>query len=1066
MLKTQAIVEKIWLSTYPAPQAVSHPIFAESRVHQRSSGNPYPNQVVCDVNRDTPEMKEYTVVRLENDYLRLLLLPEIGGRIFEAYDKVNDYYFFYRQHVIKPALIGLLGSWISGGVEFNWPCHHRPSTFMPTDYSIEYDERGAATVWMSEHEPLDRMKGMVGVRLAPDEAAIDTLIRVYNRTPERHSFLWWENAAVPVNKEYRIFFPHDVRYVQFHYRKNVTTYPLASGLYNGIRIGDNSVDIRLHRNTIQPTSYFCGETKREFFGGYDAGKQRGVVHVANRHLSIGKKMFTWAYNQLSHSWEHALTDTDGEYAELMAGSYSSNQPDFGWLEPYETKTFSQRWYPIGAMGVPDAAQQGAAVRFAENGVWLQTTKPLKNGMLLCGGETHNVSAQPCQPVFVPCNPSTEVILKTAEGQVLLADKLMPADDTIIPDPLPALPPLGEGGSAQDLYIQGLHVDQYRDPAVRPDAYYREALCRDPKHIPTLLAMAEYEWKNGRDEMALEYAQRCRAEMTVWNYHPESGRLDYTLGLILEGLGREDDAYDAYYRAYWNLDARSRAMTRIAALDGRRQNYEKMLEHAREALRTDSDNALARAALVVALRHQGKDGEAAAALETSLAMDAQDMLARTLHSYYEGDVRFINGRKSDPCQLALDVAFDLLQLGEKECAVALLDALNEPVVMTAYTRAAILGLDTDGGKAAMQQAETLDFGHTYPTRAGEEAVLRAVIKHAPQSGKAVFGLGCLCYHHRNYQEAYDLWKSLCQREPENSQAMRCLGMVCYSHMERKHEGYALLRRALALNPSDAHLTWETAHVMIKLALPPQEVIDFLNASPVCDARDDLAVEHARALNLAGKWTEVLELMTKRTFIPCEGGEHSVAEQYMFACHALGRAALHNGNVEKALAHFRAAQVLPDNLGAGMWNEVLLVPHRLYEGICLKQMGHEEEAFACLRFVCDYPQDSFSDMHLPELPCYKAMAHRQLGQEAAAIEYAARHYQKWEKARKTRDPGFFKTTPFFISFLEDAPTMRTWACNYHCGFALKNLQGKEQESKRLLAGSDPANLYATLMAKFDL
>lgn len=76
MLKTQAIVEKIWLSTYPAPQAVSHPIFAESRVHQRSSGNPYPNQVVCDVNRDTPEMKEYTVVRLENDYLRLLLLPE------------------------------------------------------------------------------------------------------------------------------------------------------------------------------------------------------------------------------------------------------------------------------------------------------------------------------------------------------------------------------------------------------------------------------------------------------------------------------------------------------------------------------------------------------------------------------------------------------------------------------------------------------------------------------------------------------------------------------------------------------------------------------------------------------------------------------------------------------------------------------------------------------------------------------------------------------------------------------------------------------------------------------
>lgn len=176
-------------------------------------------------------------------------------------------------------------------------------------------------------------------------------MKVYNGTPARHSFLWWENAAVPVNEQYRLVFPPDVHYVQFHYRKNVTEYPVASGVYNGIRLGDGT-DISYHKNTHQPTSYFCAATQYDFFGGYDEGKRCGVVHVADRHVSVGKKMFTWAYNQLSRSWERALTDTDGAYAELMASSYSLNQPDFAWLYPYESKEFSQMWYPVATAARP------------------------------------------------------------------------------------------------------------------------------------------------------------------------------------------------------------------------------------------------------------------------------------------------------------------------------------------------------------------------------------------------------------------------------------------------------------------------------------------------------------------------------------------------------------------------------------------------------------------------------------------------------------------------------------------------------------------------------------------
>ena len=235
---------------------------------------------------------------------------------------------------------------------------------------------------------MDRMKGMVGVSLKSGEAKFETKVRLFNRTAERHSFLWWENTAVPVNKEYQIFFPQDVSYVNFHYKRSVTTFPVASnalGVFNGIRY-DGDTDISMHKNTHQPTSYFSAPSEYDFFGGFDHGKKCGVVHIADHHISPGKKMFTWAYNQLSESWENALTDSDGAYAELMAGVYSDNQPDLSWIEPYETKVFSQSWFPIGDLGVPCFANLNLAVHWEEGKLVIQPTKNMEAEITVTDGE--------------------------------------------------------------------------------------------------------------------------------------------------------------------------------------------------------------------------------------------------------------------------------------------------------------------------------------------------------------------------------------------------------------------------------------------------------------------------------------------------------------------------------------------------------------------------------------------------------------------------------------------------------------------------------------------------------
>src|SRR5262249_20030840 len=207
--------DQITIPTYPEQAPDKNPMFFEKRVYQGSSGKVYPNPITDRVSNEKSE-KTYKAVFLENEYLYLMILPEIGGRIHIGQDKTNGYDFFYRQNVIKPALVGLLGPWISGGVEFNWPQHHRPSTYMPAQHAIESSEDGSVTVWLSQHEPMQRMKGMVGICLHPGKSYIEAKVRLYNRTPFAQTFLWWANVGIRVHDQYQAFFPPDVTYVADH----------------------------------------------------------------------------------------------------------------------------------------------------------------------------------------------------------------------------------------------------------------------------------------------------------------------------------------------------------------------------------------------------------------------------------------------------------------------------------------------------------------------------------------------------------------------------------------------------------------------------------------------------------------------------------------------------------------------------------------------------------------------------------------------------------------------------------------------------------------------------------
>ena len=157
-----------------------------------------------------------------------MILPELGGRIQRALDKTNGYDFVYYNRVIKPALVGLAGPWISGGIEFNWPQHHRPSTFMPVDCTFCENPDGSATVTIGETDRINGTKGNASMTLYPDKAYIEIRGRLFNPTDYPQTFLWWANPAVSVNDNTFSVFPPDVNAVMDHGKRAVSTFPIAT----------------------------------------------------------------------------------------------------------------------------------------------------------------------------------------------------------------------------------------------------------------------------------------------------------------------------------------------------------------------------------------------------------------------------------------------------------------------------------------------------------------------------------------------------------------------------------------------------------------------------------------------------------------------------------------------------------------------------------------------------------------------------------------------------------------------------------------------------------------------
>ena len=353
LLEERAVI----MPTYPVAPAEKNPIFFKNEAFQGASRHYYPLKLNDQFNSEKTE-QPWNFVLLSNDYIEIGVLPEIGGKLYYATDKTNNYNFIYKNNVIKPSNIGMTGAWVSGGIEWCVVHHHRASTFLPMNYTTVENEDGSKTVWVGEHEPRHGMRWTIGITVFPDKAYFKVQGRLFNSTPFTHSFLYWANVAAHTNENYQAIFPPSAQIVTYHSKTDFAHWPVSNEKYTNKQF--NNTDISWWKNVKESESFFVYDLQEDFMGGYDHGKDAGTVHIGDHNIVKGAKLWEWGSGTKGQATEAILTETDGPYVEIMVGAYSDNQPDYSWIRPYEVKEWEQYWYPIkGMKGFKNANLEGA-----------------------------------------------------------------------------------------------------------------------------------------------------------------------------------------------------------------------------------------------------------------------------------------------------------------------------------------------------------------------------------------------------------------------------------------------------------------------------------------------------------------------------------------------------------------------------------------------------------------------------------------------------------------------------------------------------------------------------------
>lgn len=1079
--------EQVIIPTYGVGKPDKNPMFFEKRVYQGSSGVVYPNPVIEKI-ADEKEDRAYTGLFLENKYLKVMILPQLGGRIQTAYDKIKQRHFIYHNQVIKPALVGLTGPWISGGIEFNWPQHHRPSTFDPVDYRLEEHADGSKTVWVNELERMFHTRGMAGFTLHPDTAYIEIKAKLLNRSALPQTFLWWANPAVKVNDYYQSVFPSDVNAVFDHGKRDVSDFPIATGTYYKVDYSPGT-DISMYKNIPVPTSYMAINSDYDFVGGYEHDSQAGLLHVANHHVSPGKKQWTWGHSDFGQAWDRNLTDEDGPYIELMTGVFTDNQPDFSWLMPNEEKTFTQYFLPYRELGMVKNASKDILLALSKDGETLslkvQVTSAQDNLHISLTHRDEELYARTGTltpeavfvkelPVAASLNEQELLLIITQDGREVL--RYEPAKNKQNEMPIPAKPAVepADVESVEQLFLTAQHLEQYRHATFSPVPYYEEALRREPGDIRNNNALGKWYIRKGQFAKAEAFLRKAVETSIQRNPNPYDSEPYYNLGLCLKYLDRSDEAYTVFYKSTWSNAWKDSGFFEVAKIDVARGHFALALDHINQSLDRNANNSKAYVVKIAALRKLKQLDKAFAIADAALERDSFNLgvIFEKVQLYNATgnaekateclDTLLILSRNDD--QNFIEYALDYASVGLYAEAAELLQLTLKSTGNNAMVYYTLGYLNHKSGLQAEAQewflkAAAADPYLCFPNRLDEIKILELAMEVNPADARAPYYLGNLFYDKRQYDDALSNWEKAAKLDDKFPTVFRNLAIAYHNKQNDAEKALKYFEKAFALDTTDARVLMELDQLYKRLNYPSATRLKFLEDYPeVAVQRDDVYLERVTLYNLLGRYDTALNLLTQRQFHPWEGGEGKASGQYVFSLMQLAKQQIEESNFDEAIANLTRAKSYPHNLGEGKLFGTQENDIDYWLGCAFEGLGRAEEAkasFIASTVGLDEPSAAvFYNDQQPDKIFYQGLSWIKLGdkERAKSIFSKLLAYGKAHENDEVKIDYFAVSLPNLLIFDDDLNLRNVCHTSFLQGLGLLGLDeldaAKEMFTKVLL------------------
>jgi tetratricopeptide (TPR) repeat protein len=927
------------IPTYKVSPPDKNPMFFKGESYQGASKVIYPygmNDVIANEKTD----QKWKALILENEYIKLCVTPEIGGKLYYGTDKSNGYNFIYKNGVVKPSNIGMLGAWVSGGIEWCVIHHHRASTFLPVDYDLAENADGSKTIWIGETEPRQRMRWTIGITSYPGKSYYSADVKIINPTPFTNTFLYWANVAAHTNKDYQVIFPPSVQIATYHAKNSFTNWPISTEVYNGEDF-TGGVDLSWWKNSVNQDSYFAYNLKEDFMGGYDHGKETGTVHIGDHNIVKGAKLWEWGSGETGQATEARLTDDSGPYVEIMVGAFSDNQPDYSWIKPYEVKTFRQYWYPVKDIQGFKYANLNGAVNLEkrkDNVVFLgyySTQKVAKAKILLkrkgdilldkvveISPEKTFTESVKISGSFNITDLSTEMI-NSENNELLVAyqpveqkkpDKL---PETVKRPPLPSDIP-----TVEELYLAGSRIQQFYNPTLNAMDYFEEALKRDPSDIRTNIAVGNLHLRNGEYNIARSYFSKAIKRLTKDYTRPSSCEALYLEGLTLKSLGLYDEAIDTLYRATWDYAYHSAAYIELSRISCLKGDFQKALDQINKSLSTNSVNNSAIALKASIQRSLGDFEGAKTTIASVIKSDPLDF--RTANENYliakrsdnplnsEKLYTDLNRKMRDFDQNYLELAVGYINDGfftEAEDVLKRFKGKNQEI---SYWLGYIQ--DKNGNKTEAEKQfkegsdQSVDYG--FPYRLESEKVLRMASKYQPDNAKPWYYLGNLLYD-KQPQKAIEYWENAVKLDPSLAIGWRNLGWGYYQYSHDLEKAINAYEKAFEVKKDDPVYYAELDPIYELNNTPIEKRAKLFEAkNEIVKQRDDAFVREIIVLNLAGQSEKAVEYLNKSNFHFREGSSR-VRDITVDAHLLLGKKYLADKHNELALEQFLSTVGTPEN-----------------------------------------------------------------------------------------------------------------------------------------------------------